>query len=91
MERLSRPERIVIWIWLTVAVVAWNGIYDVLLTRSAKEYLFRAALHDAGRGPSVSISHVMDVAVRDAIWISTLWASLILLAGLVTVRLMRRA
>jgi hypothetical protein len=90
MQALSRRERIVVWIWLIVAAVVWNGVYDVLLTRSAKDYLLRAALHESGRGPAVTISHAMYVAVRDAIWISTLWAGLILLAGLITLQVLRR-
>ena len=90
MPRLSPAERIAIWLWLIIAVVVWNGIYDVLLTRGAKEYLFRAALHEAGRGPFVPMAHVMDLTVRDAVWISTLWSSVILLAALVTLRLIRR-
>jgi hypothetical protein len=89
MARLTRPERIGVWIWVIVAVVAWNGIYDVLLNRGAKDYLFRAALHDAGRGPSVPMALVMDLVVEEAIWVSTLWAGVILLAGLFTVRLLR--
>jgi hypothetical protein len=91
MQRLSRQERLIIWIWVILAVVVWNGLYDLLLNRSAKDYLLRAALHDAGRGPSVTISHAMHVAVRDAIWISTMWAGLILLAGLVTLRIAKNA
>jgi hypothetical protein len=55
-----------------------------------KEYLFRSALHEAGRGPMIPMSEIMDVTVRDAVWVSTLWASLLLLAGLVTIRLGRR-
>jgi hypothetical protein len=91
MEQLPRRERLAIWIWVILAVVIWNGIYDVLLTRSTKDYLLRAALHDAGRGPAVTISEAMHVAVRDAIWVASLWAGIVLLAGLVTMRLVRRA
>jgi hypothetical protein len=89
MQPLPRAERIAVWIWVILAVVAWNGIYDVLLSRAAKDYLFRAALHEAGQGPLVPMTLMLDVAVRDASWIATLWASIILLAGLITVRIMR--
>jgi hypothetical protein len=86
MRRLDRSERIALALWLLLAVVVWNGIYDLLLTRSVKEYLLRQMMHQAGRGPDVPLAHMMDVAVQEAIWISTLWASGILLAGLWTVR-----
>lgn len=91
MRALSRSERIGVAIWVVLAVVVWNGIYDVLLTRGVKEYLFRWALHEAGRGPVVPMSRIMEVTVRDAVWVSTLWAGIILLAGLVTIRVMSRA
>jgi hypothetical protein len=78
MRALSRPERVAVAVWVLLAVVAWNGIYDVLITRGVKEYLLRHAMHEAGRGP--------DATVSEAIWIATLWASVILLAGLWTVR-----
>jgi hypothetical protein len=90
MRRLTSAERIGAVIWLIAAVVVWNGIYDLLLTRSVKEYLLRAALHDLGRGPQIPIKAAMDAAVYDAVWIATLWAGMLLLAGLVTVRVMRR-
>ncbi len=90
MRRLTSAERIGAVIWLIAAAVVWNGIYDLLLTRSIKEYLLRAALHDLGRGPQIPIKAAMDAAVYDAVWIATLWAGMILLAGLVTLRVMRR-
>jgi hypothetical protein len=86
MSASSRSRRAAVWMWIGIAVVVWNGLYDLLLNRAAKDYLFRAALHDAGRGPSVSLSEMMHIAVRDAALISTLWAGIILLAGLWTIR-----
>ena len=51
MRKLERGERIAVGVWLVVAVVVWNGIYDLLQTRGIKDYLLRNALHQAGRGP----------------------------------------
>jgi hypothetical protein len=69
--------------------VLWNGIYDMTLGEGIKEYLFRSVLHEAGRGPQVSIASVLDPFVFDAVWVSTFWASLVMLAGLLTIRMMR--
>lgn len=88
MTGLGRRERIAVCLWLSVAVVVWNGLYDLLLARSTQTYLFRQALHQAGRGPWLDLTTAMDVAVRDAAWVSTLWASILLLAGMITIRLM---
>ncbi len=77
-------------LWLGVGLVVWNGVYDLLLSRGIKEFMLRNALYHAGRAPRVSIAAVMDVTVFDAVWVSTIWATLIVLAGLVTIRLLSR-
>ena len=87
MTPLGRRKRIAVWLWVVIAVVVWNGLYDELLARSTQNYLFRQAIHQAGLGPWVDLTTALDVAVRDAAWLSTLWANLLLLAGLVTIRL----
>ena len=89
MRRLPQAERTALWLWVIVAAIVWNGLYDILMTRGVNEFLFRAALYQAGRAPAPSMSYVMDLTVRNAIWISTVWAGIILLAGLVTIRLLR--
>lgn len=90
MRRLGRPQRIAVALWVIVGVVVWNGVYDLMLVRGIKEFLFRDALYEAGRGPQTPIAAVMDAAVFDAVWISTLWASGIVLAGMCTIRLLSR-
>ena len=84
---LGRRVRVAVWLWVIIAVVVWNGLYDLLLARSTQTYLFNQAIHHAGLGPWVDLTTAMDVAVRDAAWLSTLWASLLLLAGMITIRL----
>jgi hypothetical protein len=90
MRKLPRNERIAVTVWVIVAVVVWNGVYDLLMTRGIKDYLLRQALHQAGRGPEVSMTALIDLAITEATWVSTLWASAILLAGLMTIRLLTR-
>ncbi len=88
MRPLQRAERIAVALWLVVGLVVWNGVYDLLLSRGIKEFMLRNALYHAGRGPRTPIAAIMDVTVFDAVWISTIWASLIVLAGLLTIRLL---
>jgi hypothetical protein len=83
---LTRRQRIVVGMWVVLAVALWNGIFEMMVVRGVKEYLFRAALHEAGRRPFTPIAHVMDPAIYDATWVATLWTSVILLAALVTIR-----
>jgi hypothetical protein len=84
-----RAERTAIAVWLLLAVALWNAIFEMMVVRGVKEYLFRAALFDAGRGPLTPIAHVMDPAVFHATWVATLWTSIVLLAALVTIRALR--
>ena len=89
MTRLSRRERWLVGLWLVLGLALWNGIYDMMMGEGIKEYLFRSALYEAGRGPRPAIATVLDTTIFQALWISTLWASVVLLAGLVTIRVMR--
>jgi hypothetical protein len=91
MIALARRERLAVALWLIVALIVWNGLYDLLLARSTQNYLFRQALFQAGRGPWIDMGNAMDVAVRDAVWLSTLWAGILLLAGMITIRMLGRS
>jgi hypothetical protein len=87
---LDRRERLAVALWTVLALAVWNGVYDLLMTRSVTDYLLRRMMHEAGRGPDVALAPMMDLAVRYAAWVSTLWAAVILLAGLCTVRMFTR-
>jgi hypothetical protein len=89
MQRLTRQERIAVWIWVGLALFVGNAVYDLLLTRGIKEYLLRLALHDAGRGPAVPLVDLMNAVVLDATWIGLLFGSVVLLAGMLTVKLFK--
>jgi hypothetical protein len=91
VQRLPRRERALVGLWVVLGIALWNGVYDMTLGEGIKEYLFRSALHDAGRGPQLPIATVLDPFIFDAIWVSTFWASVVLLAGLITIRLARRS
>ena len=82
----ARTRRRAVVLWLLGAVVVWNGIFDFVQTRGIKDYLLRTAMYELGRGPDVPLPAAMALVTRDAIWISTLWASAFLLAGLLTIR-----
>ena len=89
MQRVPRRESLAIAGWVILGVLLWNGIYDMVLGQGLREYLFRSALHDAGRGPLMSISAVVDPYIVDALWISTFWSLLVVLAGMLTIRTLR--
>ena len=85
-----RRQRILIGVWIVLAVALWNALFEMMVVRGVKQYLFQAALHDAGRRPFARIADVMDPAIYNATWVATLWTSVILLAALTTIRLLAR-
>ena len=91
MQQLTRRERVAAGLWIVVAVVVWNLVYDLILTRAVQEFMLRAVLHEAGRGPATTMAEVMDRNVYHAVWVSTLFASLVALAGFFTIRYLRQS
>ena len=89
MKPLSRREAVAVALWLVLFLVVWNGVYDMVMARGIREYLFRAALFQAGRGPATPVAAVMDPVVYEAVWVSTIWACTILFAGMMTLKLRR--
>jgi hypothetical protein len=89
--RPARAQRIAVALWLVLGFVLWNGIFEMLVVRGVKEYLFRAALFEAGRGPQIPMAAVMDPAIFNAAWVATLWTSVVLLAAFLTIRVLQPA
>jgi hypothetical protein len=87
--RPPRSVRALLALWIVLGVLLWNGIFEMLVVRGVKEYLFRAALFDAHRGPQLPIWAVMEPAIANATWVATLWTSIVLLAAFLTIRLLQ--
>ena len=76
--------------WAGMAAVVWNGFFDLLITRGAKEYVMRDAQARLGEGPPASMADIMARTSHDAAITSSLWAGTVLAAGWVTIWLARR-
>lgn len=90
MQALLRRQRIALAVWVVLALALWNGIFEMMVVRGVKEYLFRAAQHEAGRRPFTPIADVMNPAIFHATWVATLWTSIVLLAAFLTIRAFSR-
>jgi hypothetical protein len=88
---LRRARRWALGVWLVMAVVVWNGLYDLRITLGVRDHLLKQALHEAGRGPAVTIAEDMAATVKDAVLVASVWAAIILAAGLSTVMMVSRA
>lgn len=71
------------------SLVVWNGMFDFLVTRGVKEYLYRTADHELGRGDAVTMGDVMGQTVRDAVVTATGWAVFVGGVAVVALRLGR--
>jgi hypothetical protein len=78
-------------VWGAAAFAVWNGFFDVLVTRGEKQYLLDQARHDAGLGPPAAMDAVMRETIRDAAFKASLWALVVLAAGLLGSWLVWRA
>jgi len=83
--------RVAVPFWLALACAVWNGFFDVLVTRGEKQYLLGQARHEAGVGPPVSMDAIMTETIHDAVVKATLWALVVLAAGLLGAVLVARA
>jgi hypothetical protein len=75
---------------IIASIVVWNGLFDILVTRGVKEYLYRTADHELGRGDAVTMGEIMGQTVRDAVVTSTGWAVFVAAAGGLAIYIGRR-
>ncbi|HWT44870.1 MAG TPA: hypothetical protein VN085_02850, partial [Vicinamibacterales bacterium] len=71
---MSRVERRLLILWIALAVVVWNGVYDMRLHDTVRGYLFQNALAQAHLGGGVDMRTYLHRGVVDAIAFSTAWA-----------------
>jgi hypothetical protein len=82
--------RLLAGLWLLVGAAVWNGMFDLYVSRGAREYLQREAEFELGRGPEPSMMTVMANARRDGTSGATLWAVFVTGAGWATIAMARR-
>jgi hypothetical protein len=90
---VNRPSgrRVFLIVWIGIGVVVWNGFFDLFMTRGVKEYLYRQAEHELGRGEPVTMRQIMDETRVDAAVKASIWAVLVAGAGVLTVILCTRS
>jgi hypothetical protein len=88
-SRMSRTL-IVASLWLVLVVALWNGIFDLYVSRGAREYLQLQAEFQLGLGPEPAMAEVMAQATRQGLFGATLWAVLVFAAGMGTLFVARR-
>jgi hypothetical protein len=87
---MSRIEKRLLILWLALAFVVWNGVYDIRMHDAMRGYLLETALAQAGQGGGVDMRTYLHRGLLDAIAFSTAWAMGVLLAGMITMWTYRR-
>ncbi len=82
--------RALLLLWLVVAVLVWNGVFDLYVSSGSREYLQMAAEAELGRGSTPAMRDVMVWTSRRGAMAATGWALLVFGAGCATVFLSRK-
>ena len=74
-------------LWIVLAVVLWNVVFDQVIVRAGRDYIAAAAR--AAAGPAAAFADMdqwMRPAVSRGFWIATASGAAVLLAGLAALR-----
>jgi hypothetical protein len=83
--RVGGPgSRRVFWVFAALAIVSgglmWLLVFDLWLGQAERQYLWETARYELKQGPRVSLKGTMAQATRDAAWIASAWALLVVAA-----------
>ena len=88
MRKVS--PRLIAGFWLVLGIALWNGIFDLYVSRGAREYLQKQREFELRLGPEPSMDVVMTQARNDGIVMSSLWSALVVAGGFATLHWARR-
>jgi hypothetical protein len=78
---LTRTRLLALGLWLVLAIVVWNSIFDEAVNEAAHRYI-EAATEAARAGqPLVSMDAIMRPAIAHGAWTATAWGVLTLAVG----------
>lgn len=87
---LSRVEKRLLILWVALAFVVWNGVYDMRTHDTVRGYLLETTRAEAGLGRGVDMRTYLARGRVDAVAFSSAWALGVFLAGIVTMRTYRK-
>lgn len=79
MARLARI------LWIALAVVVWNVVFDHMIVLAGRGYIAAAGRAAAAGGPFANMDDWMRPAVGRGFWLATAAGGAVLLTGLATV------
>ena len=85
----DRLEKRLLILWLALAFVVWNGVYDMRMHDTVRGYLVQTVLAQGAPG-GVDMRAYLHRGLVDAIAFSTAWSLGVFLAGIVTLRVYQK-
>ena len=82
-----RAARIAATLWVVLAVIVWNVVFDRVIVVAGRRYLHAASLAAQAGGPYARIDDWMRPAVTLGLWIASAAAGAILILGWFGVRM----
>jgi len=87
---MTHVEKRLLILWLALAFVVWNGVYDMRTHDTVRGYLLETTRAEAGLGRGVDMRTFLARGRVDAVAFSSAWALGVFLAGIVTMRTYRK-
>ena len=92
--RPQRPLRarvgVAVALWIALALVVWNVVFDRVLVVAGRQYVHAAARSARDSGAYVRVDDWMRPAERRALWMASVAGGTILAAGIVSISLAAR-
>jgi hypothetical protein len=71
-----RARRLLAWcLWLGLAFVVWNDVFDSVIVGAGRDYLNRKVLAERGLAADVTVFGVMRPAVSRGLIVATVWTT----------------
>ncbi len=78
-------RRLAICLWLALAFVVWNDVFDSTIINAGRDYLSRKALAERHLASDVTVFGIMRPAAVRGVIVASLWSLPIALIGLCAV------
>jgi hypothetical protein len=75
------PRRVAAWLWIALAVVVWNVVFDQVIIDAGRHYIEIANASAGSNGPYLNIEDTMRPARSRALWLATASAGAIVVVG----------
>jgi len=79
-------ERVAVALWLALAIIVWNAVFDYQLVLAGRQYVHAAAAAAQAGNSYARVDDWMRPAIAKGLWLASAAAAAILLTGLLGIR-----